>query len=172
MINKLMLAAIATAFVSMPVAAQESAAIPSSPIMSMTMVDGALNGEGADAIIAHIKGAQFILVGEDHGFADSPEIAAALARAARPFGFNHHVIEAGPISVDWVANILRRDGVDGLADGLRGRPLALPFLTPSRRRDTCERVSVKWRNIMGCRPRVCWSAAIDFRNAGGARKGQ
>ena len=129
MINKLMAVGFASALFSMSATAAENPVTPVSPVLHMTMEDGALTGDGADVIIAHIKDSQFILVGEDHGFADPPEIAAALARVARPFGFNHHVIEAGPVSVDWAANILRRDGVDGLADGLRGRSLALPFLT-------------------------------------------
>lgn len=129
MINKLMAVGFASALFSMSATAAENPVTPVSPVLQMTMEDGALTGDGADAIIADIKDSQFILVGEDHGFADPPEIAAALARVARPFGFNHHVIEAGPVSVDWAANILRRDGVDGLAEGLRGRSLALPFLT-------------------------------------------
>jgi len=97
-------------------------------IMTMTIEDGELSGPGADAIKKELESAQFILIGEDHGFAGPPKIAAALARAAWRHGVRHHVVEVGPLATEWAADILRRGGVDELAKALAGRPLALPFL--------------------------------------------
>lgn len=95
---------------------------------SMTLTDGKLAGEGAGILLAELPDAQFILVGEDHGFADSPEIALALAREARKFGVTHHALEIGPGSDTLVTKVLRRGDEAGLAELLAGRPLAMPFV--------------------------------------------
>ncbi|MEZ5891984.1 MAG: hypothetical protein R3C58_02385 [Parvularculaceae bacterium] len=108
--------------------AATAAAHADDAVLPMSMEDGALAGAGAEAILARLPDAQFILVGEDHGFADSPEITMALARAARPYGLKHHVVEAGPLSADWVTGVLKKGGPDDLGALLAGRPLALPFL--------------------------------------------
>ena len=115
--------------------AQESGTKRETPVVeppetfAMTLADGKLSGPGADLILARLPKAQFILLGEDHGFADSPRLALALARAARKYGVTHHVAEIGPLSDEWAGAILKEEGVDGLAKALEGRPLALPFLT-------------------------------------------
>jgi hypothetical protein len=70
---------------ALPVSAQETVAPAAAPALhAMRFENGALNGPGADLILADVPPAQFILVGEDHDFADPPEIALALAKAARP----------------------------------------------------------------------------------------
>jgi hypothetical protein len=94
----------------------------------MSLEDGELTGPGADFILGQIPGSQFILVGEDHGFADPPDIALALARAARPYGVVNHVVEIGPLTDEWAEEALKAGGPDGLAAALKGRPLAIPFL--------------------------------------------
>lgn len=109
-------------------AADAAAADDSSPVLAMDIENGALQGAGADAILSRLPDAQFILVGEDHGFADSPEITAAIARAAKPYGVRHHVVEAGPHSLAWVSGILKAGEPDDLAAAMSGRPLALPFI--------------------------------------------
>ncbi len=105
-----------------------SAAAQAPAIYEMRLEAGALAGPGADLILADIPSAQFILVGEDHGFADPPEIALALAKAARPFGLVNHVVEIGPLTDEWAQARLADGGPDALATALQGRPLAIPFL--------------------------------------------
>ncbi|HEX5177558.1 MAG TPA: hypothetical protein VFV83_11035, partial [Chthoniobacteraceae bacterium] len=73
--------------------------------------------------------AQFILWGEDHGFADSPILLRAIAREARPFGFKRHVVEVGPLSTEMTANTLARDGLPGLHKLVHEVPLGIPFLS-------------------------------------------
>lgn len=97
-------------------------------VHAMALEDGKLTGPGADLILGRLSKAQFVLIGEEHGFADAPQIALALARAGRKHGFKHHVVETGPASEEWAGAILKEDGADGLAKALEGRPLALPFL--------------------------------------------
>ncbi len=94
----------------------------------MRLESGALEGPGAELITDRLATAQFILVGEDHGFADSPEIALALAKEARPFGVVNHVLEVGPLTGDWVVEILKAGGQDALGAAFAGRPLAAPFV--------------------------------------------
>ena len=108
------------------VAQDTGAAAP--PVYVMGLEAGVLTGPGADIILADVPSAQFILVGEDHGFADPPEIALALAKAARPHGLINHVVEIGPLTDEWVEKRLGAGGPDALAKALDGRPLAIPFL--------------------------------------------
>lgn len=97
-------------------------------VYSMRIEGGALTGPGADVILADLPSAQFVLVGEDHGFADPPEIALALAKAGRTHGLVNHVAEVGPLTDEWIETRLGEGGPDALAAALQGRPLAVPFL--------------------------------------------
>lgn len=96
--------------------------------LTMTLVEGNLQGEGAELLRSELPSAQFILIGEEHGFADAPEIALALAREARSFGVVHHVLEIGPNADDLVTEALRAGDDQGVAALLADRPLAIPFV--------------------------------------------
>ena len=52
--------------------------------LALEIKDGNLAGPGAEVIRGELKKAQFILWGEEHGFADSPIVLRAIAREARP----------------------------------------------------------------------------------------
>ena len=75
--------------------------------LSLGLKDGKLTGPGADVIRAELPKAQFMLWGEDHGFADSAIILRAIAREARPLGFKYHVVEVGPLSTRMIADTLK-----------------------------------------------------------------
>ncbi len=96
---------------------------------ALDIQDGRLTGPGAEILRADLPRAQFILYGEDHGFADSPIVLRALARDARPLGFNYLVVEVGPISTAMVANTLAMKGLDGERTLLRSAPMGFPFLS-------------------------------------------
>lgn len=98
-------------------------------ILPLELKDGKLSGPGADAIRQQLPNAQFILWGEDHGFADSPILLRAIARAARPLGFKYLVNEVGPLSTRMIADTLFRDGISGLHRLVREVPLGIPFLS-------------------------------------------
>ncbi|MFC2951000.1 hypothetical protein ACFOOP_03620 [Marinicaulis aureus] len=127
MMIRTLMAALAAA-IAAPAAAQETETPNAATAAPMSVTAAGLEGPGAALILERLPDAQFILVGEDHGFAGSPQITRALADAARGGGVIHHVVEIGPISADWVSGVLKRDGVDGLAAALEGKPLAAPFL--------------------------------------------
>jgi len=96
---------------------------------ALTVRDGALGGPGADVIRHELPGSQFILYGEDHGFADSAIVLRAIANEARPIGFKYHVVEVGPLSVRMVADVLQRERIDGLHKLVHEVPLGIPFLS-------------------------------------------
>ena len=98
-------------------------------VYPLAMKEGKLTGAGADLIRAELPKAQFILWGEDHGFADSPIVPRAIAREARPFGFKHHVVEVGPLSTEMISDTLARDGLAGVHKLVHEVPLGIPFLS-------------------------------------------
>jgi hypothetical protein len=98
-------------------------------VFPLDLKDGKLSGAGADLIRAELPKAQFILWGEDHGFADSPIVLRAIAREARPFGFKRHVVEVGPLSTEMIADTLARDGLPGLHKLVHEVPFGIPFLS-------------------------------------------
>lgn len=85
------------------------------------------DGPGAAHLLAAARTAQFVLVGEDHGFAEVPLFTRALYRALAPEGFRHLVLEIGPLSAARAEGALRRDA-GALARLEKDTPFALPFL--------------------------------------------
>jgi hypothetical protein len=61
-------------------------------VVPIEIKEGKLARAGADIIRGELPNAQFILWGEDHGFADSPILLRAIAREAHPLGFKYHLV--------------------------------------------------------------------------------
>jgi hypothetical protein len=108
--------------------AQSATAAPLTYLLAVSP-DGKLSGAGAEIIRRELPSAQFILYGEDHGFADSPIVLRAIAHEARPFGFKYHVVEVGPLSVRMIRDTLSRGGIDGMHGLVHDVPLGIPFLS-------------------------------------------
>ena len=98
-------------------------------ILEIGFSKAGLSGEGGERLKAELPDAQFIAVGEDHGFAGSPRLARALAEEARSYGPLYHAVEVGPVTMEWVRGKLAAGGLDAMQSGLVGKPLALPFLS-------------------------------------------
>jgi hypothetical protein len=96
--------------------------------LGLELKDGKLAGAGAEVIRGELAKAQFVLFGEEHGFADSPIILRAIAREARPLGFKYHAVEVGPLSTRKIRETLSQDGIQGLHNLVREVPLGIPFL--------------------------------------------
>lgn len=90
---------------------------------------GRLAGAGAEVLKAELPHAQFILWGEDHGFADSPIVLRAIAREARPLGFKYHAVEVGPLSTRMIEDALSHGGTAALHKLVHEVPLGIPFLS-------------------------------------------
>ena len=92
---------------------------------------GRLQGPGGDRLRAALADVQFIAVGEDHGFAGAPHLAAALAAEAQAVagaGPLFHAVEVGPHTGRWASALLAGGGVAALDGAMDGRPYAMPFL--------------------------------------------
>lgn len=57
--------------------------------------DGTLSGPGAELLLEAGRDAQFFLIGEEHGVAEIPLVAAGLFRELVPHGYRHLAIETG-----------------------------------------------------------------------------
>ena len=97
-------------------------------LLPLDLKEGQLIGPGADVLRAQLPQAQFILWGEDHGFADSPILLRALAGDARPLGFKYHIVEVGPLSTRLIADTLSHGGLNGLHKLVHEVPFGMPFL--------------------------------------------
>jgi hypothetical protein len=106
-----------------------SAASAAPPTYTLKVDQGRLAGPGAAVLRDAAANAQFVLFGEDHGFADSPVLVRAIAREVQPLGFRRLVVEVGPRSTRMVADTLRRDGIAGVSALVRRDPMGLPFLS-------------------------------------------
>ncbi|MEO0439664.1 MAG: hypothetical protein AAF067_02190 [Pseudomonadota bacterium] len=102
--------------------------VSSIPVWEIAFSAEGLSGPGAQIVEADMANAQFVALGEDHGYADAPMLARGLAAEMRKTGRVYHVAEIGPHSEQVVKEALVTGGVDRLADVLKGKPLALPFL--------------------------------------------
>lgn len=64
--------------------------------VALTFSDGVLGGPGAAVIEKAVQGAQYVMIGEDHGIAEIAAFSTALCRAVAPQGFNAVAVETGP----------------------------------------------------------------------------
>jgi hypothetical protein len=101
-----LVAVFATLAAAAPLAAQDSltALLRANAHVMRGEADGTLSGPGADLLVAAGRDAQFFLIGEEHGVAEVPRVAAGLFRALAPAGYRHLAIETG----DGLASALNR----------------------------------------------------------------
>ncbi|MEO8673143.1 MAG: hypothetical protein ABI411_17645 [Tahibacter sp.] len=94
--------------------------------MPISLNDGVLGGTGAEWIARESLNTQFVLVGEDHGMAESPHLTQALWQASNPVRFGHLVIETGPRAASALEEAAKTGG-KGIG-ALQARfPTAIPF---------------------------------------------
>jgi len=83
---------------------------------SLSVRNGQLFGTGARVLQSAIAQSRFVLLGEDHGLAQTPELGVAVCNAAGPARFQTMVIEEGPLAAAELENLARtRDGLAQLA---------------------------------------------------------
>jgi hypothetical protein len=83
--------------------------------LPLTMGDGAA-GPGWDWLVKHGRDAQFTLVGEEHGVAETAQLSAALFEALRPSGYRRLAIELSPIIAQDIETAARRNGLQGILE--------------------------------------------------------
>jgi hypothetical protein len=92
--------------------------------MPLAMSDYGLSGPGARKIIDDARHAQFVLVGEDHGFTDVPQFVVALKRSLGADAPPNLVLEIGPLTAAHLADAARTDAIGKL---VHQYPAALSF---------------------------------------------
>lgn len=91
----------------------------------LTLTADGLGGAGAKALLDRARTAQFILIGEDHGFAEVPEFVLALRQSLGRDTPQNLVLEIGPYSAQRAAIAAREESLSALS---RDYPAAMPFL--------------------------------------------
>ncbi|HEU0300899.1 MAG TPA: hypothetical protein VFR37_15665, partial [Longimicrobium sp.] len=126
----MMALALALAACVSPLRAQDSltALLRANAHPMQAAADGRLSGAGAELLIAAGRESQFFLIGEEHGVAEIPLVAAGLFRELAPHGYRHLAIETG----DGLASalnraILRDAGGDAYLAFLRDHFPGAPF---------------------------------------------
>lgn len=77
--------------------------------------DGAVfSGPAWDRLLEEGKEAHFFLLGEEHGIAENPKLAAALFEALTSSGYNKLVIEISPTMADKLDQAIQQGGISGL----------------------------------------------------------
>ena len=85
----------------------------------LTMTDGRPAGPGWDWLVQEARAARFTLIGEEHGVAETAQLAAALFSALRASGYSRMAIELSPPIAQDLETAARRGGVQGVEELLR-----------------------------------------------------
>src|SRR5215207_4858560 len=75
-------------------------------------------GRGWDWLVREAKDARFTLIGEEHGVAETAQLAAALFTALRGSGYSRLAIELSRVIAQDIEAAARRDGHQGIVDFL------------------------------------------------------
>ena len=152
-----------------PLSAQET--VPDAPVIAPMMIgfdDQGLSGPGGELLAAEVPDTQFVVIGEDHGYADAPRLVTAFAAEGKEHGLTNYAVEVGPYSSAWVAEILAKGGPDALGEELQGRPLAIPFLN-SREEAEAALGFLRFGQLWGSDQEFVGSPLLHFELLGGGR---
>ena len=95
----------------------------------LTLSAGELHGAGADSLWSEARRSRFMMVGEDHGFAEVPRFCAALFRGLHRTGYQHVAIEVGPVSANVISGLAHeREPLTAFRRFDAAHPWGLPFL--------------------------------------------
>jgi hypothetical protein len=83
--------------------------------LPLTVNDGPA-GAGWDWLVKQARDAQFTLVGEEHGVAETAQLSAALFKALRASGYSRMAIELSPIIAQDIETAARTNGLQGILD--------------------------------------------------------
>ena len=87
--------------------------------LPLTMTDGRPAGPGWDWLVQEARNARFTLIGEEHGVAETAQLAAALFTVLRQSGYSRFAIELSPPIAQDIEAAARRNGVQGIEDFLK-----------------------------------------------------
>ena len=87
--------------------------------LPLTMTDGRPAGPGWDWLVQQVRTARFTLIGEEHGVAETAQLAAALFSALKGSGYSRFAIELSPPIAHDIETAARKSGVQGIEDFLK-----------------------------------------------------
>ena len=99
------------------------------------------SGAAWSDLVEDAAGAQFVMVGEQHGSGSIALLASALHRELAQRGFTHSALEVGPLSTRFAERLIRTD--NGKLHGFIGEPghgFTLPFLFFAEEADLAEQM--------------------------------
>src|SRR5215204_3120412 len=82
--------------------------------LPLTMTDGRPAGAGWDWLVREARDVRFTLIGEEHGVAETAQLAAALFTALRGSGYDRFAMELSPVIAQDVEAAGRRNGLQGI----------------------------------------------------------
>ncbi|MGK7294517.1 MAG: hypothetical protein ACNS61_01660 [Candidatus Wenzhouxiangella sp. M2_3B_020] len=92
-------------------------------VQPFRLVEGRLQGQGANQLVAEGRRASFFALGESHLNEETPALTEALLEALKPAGYSALAIETGPMIAEHAAAALR----GGRRDALAGLFAEVPF---------------------------------------------
>jgi hypothetical protein len=75
----------------------------------LKLQDGKLSGPALPVLQSALSGAQFVLIGEDHGISQIPQFAGAVCEMVSQEGFHTLAVEAGPLAARELRPWIERD---------------------------------------------------------------
>src|SRR4029077_10716061 len=75
----------------------------------LKLQDGKLSGPALPVLQSALSGAQFVLIGEDHGISQIPQFAGAVCDMVGQEGFHTLAVEAGPLAARELRPWIERD---------------------------------------------------------------
>ncbi|MEO8001213.1 MAG: hypothetical protein ABI644_05010 [Arenimonas sp.] len=93
--------------------------------MPLKISSSGLTGPGASWLVKEAEKSQFVLIGEDHGFADIPQFAMGLQASLADKRFDHLVLEIGFYAAQKV-----EESLCDSKDGLKKLNNKFPFFSP------------------------------------------
>jgi hypothetical protein len=94
----------------------------------LNVQEGRLSGTGLPVLQNALAGAQFVLIGEDHGISQIPQFAGAVCDLTGPQGFHTMAVETGPLAANELQQwITRGSGRVNLVDFEKKFPETIAF---------------------------------------------
>lgn len=94
----------------------------------LTLGNGTLSGNGVAVLKQALDGAQFVLVGEDHGISQIPAFYQGLCQILGPAGFHTMAIETGPLAAAELERwVIQPDGRQKLISFEKQYPETIAF---------------------------------------------
>jgi hypothetical protein len=111
---------------------------------ALTLSDGNLGGTALPILRPALQGAQFVLVGEDHGIVQIPAIVGALCDQLMPAGFQTMALEVGPLAAQNLETWVQEPGGRGqMAAFEKKYPASIAFYNWSEEFDLLSHCAAK-----------------------------